>query len=81
MDYYVDKDIIRDENGKVQKPGIVNTILDLAYIKDGVNGKFGPDFIKNHKLDDNRYILRNGDIYNIKTLSYEPKEQPKVVKA
>jgi len=44
-DYFVDNGVVTDSNGEVITSKIVTKpILDLAYIRDGVNGKFGTDF-------------------------------------
>jgi len=47
--YFVDNGVVTDENGEVITNSITTKpILDLAYIRDGYIGKFGPTFVKDH---------------------------------
>lgn len=75
--YYVNDGVPVTEDGKKATPGVWNTLLDLAYIKDGESGKFGPTFRKDHRLEDGWYKLQNGSLFNINDFTYKQAEAPK----
>lgn len=72
--YTVDNGTVYDTQGKVVNNIQTKVVLDLAYIKDGVNGKFGPDFVKDHQINKHEWKVQNGVIFNIQTMEYKAKE-------
>lgn len=69
-DFFVDNGVVTNSNGGVVKGITVEPIRNLAYIRDGMNGKFGTDFEKNHRVSKDEWKVQDGSVFNVATMAY-----------
>jgi len=70
--YFVDNGFVVDEDNNLIMSAVkIKPIVDLAYIRDGVAGKFGPTFIQDHKINEQEWKVQDGSILNVNTLAYK----------